>query len=77
MYIAPSDSPYFSPQSFADIQEISLEGKDLIVLGDLNSRMGDLDVFVEQAEDLITVGTVTQGQIVMAEICTLCVKLEI
>lgn len=45
LYITPSDSPYFSDQSFSDIHEKSLEGSDLVVFGDLNARMGDLSKF--------------------------------
>jgi hypothetical protein len=46
VYIPPVDSPYYSEQSFADISEKSADGKDLVIIGDLNARLGilsDLD----------------------------------
>ena len=43
-YIPPADSLYFSPTSFSDIQCQALENEGKIILiGDVNSRMGDLD----------------------------------
>lgn len=45
IYIPPSDSPYFSNQSFADIQEKCYEGNDILLLGDLNARLGNLSGF--------------------------------
>ena len=42
-YIAPSDSSFFDPASFCHIQEICLEGRqEVLVLGDLNARLGNL-----------------------------------
>ena len=43
VYIASSDSPYFSNQSFANIQEQTLEHQDIILLGDLNARIPNLN----------------------------------
>ena len=42
MYIPLRDSPYFEPESFARIQE-KCTNKNVILIGDLNSRLGDLN----------------------------------
>ncbi len=45
-YITPPDSPYFSHQSFSDIQEqISATDDKVIILGDMNSRIPNLNTF--------------------------------
>ena len=42
-YVAPSDSSFFDPASFCHIQEECIEGRqEVLVLGDLNARLGDL-----------------------------------
>lgn len=41
IYIAPRDSPFFNPQSFALIQEHCQKEK-VVMIGDFNSRMGNL-----------------------------------
>ena len=46
VYIAPSDSPYFSLESFAVIQEESKSHPEkCVVIGDINSRIPDLSEF--------------------------------
>ena len=46
VYIVPRDSPFFSNESFAIIHEHSCGTEDkVIILGDLNARMGNLDIF--------------------------------
>ena len=52
VYISPQDSPYFSMQSFADIQEKSVGGNKLLIIGDLNARLGDLTHFDNQVKGL-------------------------
>ena len=53
VYIPPRDSPYFSHDSFAIINEMACACDDsLVILGDLNARMNDLDVFCETALDI-------------------------
>lgn len=44
-YVAPADSPYFSYNSFADIQEQCLSSESVLILADLNARIPDLDQF--------------------------------
>jgi len=44
VYIPPRDSPFYSAQSFATIQE-HCDQKNVFILGDFNARMGNLDVF--------------------------------
>ena len=40
-YIPPSDSPYFTMDSFSSIHELSqLKQQNIILLGDINSRFG-------------------------------------
>ena len=48
VYIAPSDSPYFTMESFAYLQEecTSYPNKCLAI-GDINARMPDLDIFAQ------------------------------
>ena len=49
LYIPPSDSPYFSPQSFATLHEYArAQDSKVMVLGDLNARMPNLDVFCDR-----------------------------
>ena len=45
VYIPPSDSPFFSHSSFARLQEQALNNPNskLLVMGDLNARIGSLD----------------------------------
>ena len=46
VYIAPSDSPYFSMDSFACIQEeCVVYSNKCLVIGDLNARLPDLSLF--------------------------------
>ena len=47
IYIPPHDSPYFSNQCFASFQEqgISRLNSKLLILGDLNARIGQLEHF--------------------------------
>lgn len=45
IYISPNDSQFYSEQPFATIQEKALQGNKLLVMGDLNARMGDLSSF--------------------------------
>ena len=45
IYIAPSDSPYYNPNSYALIQEHCTGTKRAVILGDLNARMANLKVF--------------------------------
>ncbi len=45
-YITPQDSPYFNHQSFSDIQEKTSATDDkVIILGDMNSRIPNLNTF--------------------------------
>ena len=47
VYIAPSDSPYFSLESFAVIQEeCKSYPEKCVVIGDINSRIPDLSEFI-------------------------------
>ena len=43
-YVPPRDSPFYKNESFAKIQEFCTQGK-VIILGDLNARMPNLDMF--------------------------------
>ena len=45
VYVSPSDSPYFTPQAFANIQEKGYEGNKVIIIGDFNARLGSLAHF--------------------------------
>ena len=47
LYICPSDSPFYSTQPLEKIQEKWSEGNDLLIIGDLNARLGDLSSFVD------------------------------
>ena len=43
-YIAPSDSPYYSPQDLATLHEYAISQNDnVVIMGDLNSRIPHLD----------------------------------
>ncbi len=42
-YVTPHDSPYYSPQSFSDIQEQIHSEDKTVILGDMNSRMPNLN----------------------------------
>ena len=43
-YIAPPDSPYYSPQDLATLHEYAISQSDnAVIMGDLNSRMPHLD----------------------------------
>ena len=44
IYIAPRDSPYYQPQSFATIQE-HCNRSNVFILGDFNARLGSLEAF--------------------------------
>ena len=47
-YVAPSDSSFFDTASFGHIQENCLEGgQEVLVLGDLNARLGDLSTHAD------------------------------
>ena len=41
MYNEPSDSPYFRDETFASIPAHMSNGKQAVIVGDLNARMGD------------------------------------
>ena len=46
VYITPRDSPYFSPESFANIYEHCAQSNlKYVILGDMNSRIPDLKQF--------------------------------
>ena len=45
VYIPPRDSPYYSMQSSASIQEYCKNNNHIFVIGDLNARLGVLDSF--------------------------------
>lgn len=44
-YIAPPDSAFFDPAAFSNIQENCVGGQDVLILGDLNARLGDLSSY--------------------------------
>jgi len=52
IYIPPRDSPYYNPQTFANLQE-HCYNENVIALGDYNSRMGNLDVFSRRQEGIV------------------------
>lgn len=46
VYIPPADSPYFTPASFAKIQEMILyHANKSVIFGDFNARICNLNVF--------------------------------
>lgn len=52
LYVPPRDSPFFSHESFSVINEHCRNPHDLIILmGDVNARLGPLDCFNDQAID--------------------------
>ena len=42
VYIPPTDSPFFSVQSYADVQEKATEPGETVIIGDLIARIGSL-----------------------------------
>ena len=60
-YVPPADSLYFSPQSFADVQEQSSANDRMLVIGDFNSRMPNLSVFDDQARGVVYTNNVDNG----------------
>ncbi len=48
-YVPPYDSPYYSPQSFSDIQEQLVTEGNIVILGDLKAHMPNFnDVLKDQ-----------------------------
>ena len=48
-YVAPADSAFFDPAGFSYMQENCVErGQDVLILGDLNARLGDLSPHAAQ-----------------------------
>ena len=48
VYIPPKDSPFYSPDSFSNIQEQCLTNNttdSVVIVGDFNARMGHLNTF--------------------------------
>ena len=60
-YVPPVDSLYFSPQSFADIQEQASSNDRMLLLGDFNSRMSNLHVFNDEARSVKYENNVDSG----------------
>ena len=54
IYIPPHDSPYFNNRSFAYVQEQGMEDPNcnMLILGDLNARIGDLENFNNQGNEV-------------------------
>ena len=54
VYITPRDSPYYKPESLAIIQEKIDENKErkIVIIGDLNSRMRNIQMFNNEENDL-------------------------
>ena len=54
LYIAPRDSPFFDMNSFTFIHEqAKCNNEQIILLGDLNARMGNMDALSEPNESII------------------------
>ena len=45
VYIPPNDSAFFTPLSFSSIQEECINANKIIIMGDLNARLGQLQEF--------------------------------
>ena len=62
IYIPPRDSPFFSQNSFACIQEMVTENDvNVIMLGDFNARMRDLSSFSEPDQSISYEANVDTG----------------
>ena len=78
-YIPPRDSPFFSPESFSTIQEniMDFDGK-LVLLGDLNSRISDLNIFSQPRERIYYSRNVDSGNNVNGrDLSNLCINLNL
>ena len=53
MYIPPRDSTYYNPQAIASIQEHRKQAENMVLLGDLNARIGPLDRFNRLHENIM------------------------
>ena len=51
VYIAPRDSPFYDPKSFAQLQA-HIHQESVFIMGDFNARMGDLSRFNEPAKNI-------------------------
>ena len=52
VYITPRDSLFYTQESFTIIFDQCFSGDNVLVLGDLNSRMGNLGVFESDANGI-------------------------
>ena len=78
VYIPPRDSPYYSPASFAHIQEQYLNHDKTVLIGDLNARMADLKKFGD--EDNSVINTENPDQVLNTngrELTSICMAEEL
>ena len=72
-YIAPSDSAFFDPASFSHIQEHCLGNNcDVLIMGDLNARLGDLSPHADLSSHRYSTNTDTQVNSNGRELSNLC-----
>ena len=78
-YIPPSDSSYFSPASFSEVQEQVIDSDNrILVIGDFNSRMPLLQKLNNAAKDIRYSANVDQGENAHGrELLNMCLNLDI
>ena len=80
IYIPPRDSPYFSQDSFAQIHDMIYDNNShVIMLGDFNARIKNLDIFNDETHGIsysqnVDVGNNTNGRDLI-DLCT-CYNLK-
>ena len=52
VYMSPADSLYYSTEPFEKLLEKWSEGQEILLIGDLNARLGDLNVFEDKNIEL-------------------------